>query len=61
MSGENDSIAASGIGAERLISASFSARAVRGKVWGAEPAASEFSIKSMIYNVNWWSQGGSNP
>ena len=60
MSGENDSIAASGIGAERLISASFSARAVRGKAWGSEPAVSKISTKSMIYNANWWSRGGSN-
>ena len=60
MSGVIDSGDTRGNPAEHLNSAAFSGRAVRGILWGAEPAASKTSTNSMIYNAIWWSRGGSN-
>ena len=60
MSGENKIIGAPDAWAERPPFATFSARAVRGILWGAELTVSKISYKSMIYNENWWSRGGSN-
>ena len=61
MSGVIDSSDTRGNPAEHYISAASSARAVRGILWGAELAASQFSEKSDTYNANWWSRGESNP
>ena len=60
MSGVNEIIGAPDAWAERPIFASFTACAVRGKVWGVEPTGSKISTKSMIYKAIWWSRGGSN-
>ena len=54
MSGQNDNTGAPGIRVERPIFARYSIGAVRGKLWGAEPATSKNSSKSMICNANWW-------
>jgi hypothetical protein len=46
---------------EQHISGAFSARAVRGILWGAEFGTSKKSVKSICYDVDWWSRGESNP
>ncbi len=57
MSGLIDGSDTRGNSAEHHISAAFSDRAVRGILWGAEPAASKKLIESMYYDVIWWSRG----
>jgi hypothetical protein len=61
MSGVIDSSDTRGNTAEHHNSAAFSDRAVRGILWGAEPATSKFSTNSATYKMNWWSRGESNP
>ena len=60
MSGSIDGSDAPGIPAEHLNSVAVTARAVRGILWGAELAATEMLVKSMVYNAKWWSRGDSN-
>ena len=61
MPGAIDRSAAPTASADRLISTAFSAPAVRGILWGAGSAPSNFAMKSYTYNAIWWSRGESNP